>query len=178
MYLAFNAPHWPLHAKPEDIKKYENRYLSGWDEIRAQRYGKQLKLGLLDRSVKLTPRDNKIPAWSSLSAEEKKIWAKRMAIYAAQIDCMDQGIGRILDELKKAKMTENTLIVFLSDNGGCAESIERGQDTTLEALGSQQSYESYRINWANASNTPSNSINIMCMKAVFLRPSSPAGQMV
>jgi arylsulfatase A-like enzyme len=154
MYLAFNAPHWPLHAKPEDIKKYENRYLSGWDEIRVQRYEKQLKLGLFDRSVKLTPRDNQIPAWSSLSVEEKKLWARRMAIYAAQIDCMDQGIGRILDELKKGKMTENTLIVFLSDNGGCAESIERGVDKTLEGLGTQQSYQSYRINWANTSNTP------------------------
>jgi len=154
MYVAFNAPHWPLHAKPEDIKKYEDKYMSGWDEIRTQRYEKQLKLGLLDSSVKLSLPDNEIPDWSSLSMEEKRLWAKRMAIYAAQIDCMDQGIGRILKELKKRKMTKNTLIVFLSDNGGCAEDIDSGQDKTLEALGSQQSYQSYRVNWANTSNTP------------------------
>ncbi|QEH41789.1 arylsulfatase [Chitinophaga sp. XS-30] len=154
MYVAFNAPHWPLHAKPEDIKKYEDRYLAGWEEIRAQRYAKQLKLGLFDPSVKLSLKDNKIPDWNSLSAADKKLWAKRMAIYAAQIDCMDQGIGRILNELEKEKMTENTLIVFLSDNGGCAEDIERGEDKTLEGLGTAQSYQSYRINWANTSNTP------------------------
>ena len=154
MYVAFNAPHWPLHAKPEDIKKYENKYLVGWDEIRKQRYAKQLKLGLFDSSVKLSLKDNKIPDWNSLSAADKKLWAKRMAVYAAQIDCMDQGIGRILDQLKKEKMTENTLIVFLSDNGGCAEDIDGGQDKTLEGLGTAQSYQSYRINWANTSNTP------------------------
>ncbi len=154
MYVAFNAPHWPLHAKPEDIKKYENKYLSGWDEIRKERYEKQLKLGLLDHSVKLSPRDNQIPEWNTFSEEEKKLWAKRMAVYAAQIDCMDQGIGRILKELKKDKMTENTLIVFLSDNGACAENVDSGEDKSLEGLGTKQSFQSYRINWANTSNTP------------------------
>lgn len=153
MYVAYNAPHWPLHAKEKDIKKYENKYLIGWDKLREQRYRKQQKTGLLDASAKLNPRDADVPAWDSIPENEKLLWAKRMAVYAAQVDCLDQGVGRIIQALKKNNLFDNTLIIFISDNGGCAENISR-EDKTITALGTGNSYESYRINWANASNTP------------------------
>ncbi len=153
MYVAYNAPHWPLHAKEKDIKKYADKYLAGWDKLREQRYSKQQKTGLLDASAKLNPRDAEVPAWDDISKSEKLIWAKRMAVYAAQVDCLDQGVGRIVQALKKNNLFDNTLIIFLSDNGGCAEFISR-DNKTINALGSGDSYESYRINWANASNTP------------------------
>ncbi len=153
MYVAYNAPHWPLHAKEKDIKKYADKYLSGWDKLREQRYLKQQKTGLLDASAKLNPRDAEVPAWDDIPESEKLIWAKRMAVYAAQVDCLDQGVGRIVQALKKNNLFDNTLIIFISDNGGCAESISR-DDKSINALGTGDSYESYRINWANASNTP------------------------
>lgn len=153
MYVAYNAPHWPLHAKEKDIKKYADKYLSGWDKLREQRYRKQQKTGLLDASAKLNPRDAEVPAWDDIPESEKLIWAKRMAVYAAQVDCLDQGVGRIVQALKKNNLFDNTLIIFISDNGGCAESISR-DDKSINALGTGDSYESYRINWANASNTP------------------------
>ncbi|MBA3675609.1 MAG: sulfatase-like hydrolase/transferase [Chitinophagaceae bacterium] len=153
MYVAYNAPHWPLHAKDKDIKKYADIYSIGWDKLREQRYRKQQKTGLLEASAKLNPRDAEVPAWVSIPESEKEMWAKRMAVYAAQVDCLDQGVGRIIQALKKNNLFDNTLIIFISDNGGCAENISR-EDKTITALGTGNSYESYRINWANASNTP------------------------
>ena len=153
MYVAYNAPHWPLHAKDKDIKKYADKYSIGWDKLREQRYRKQQKTGLLEASAKLNQRDAELPAWDSIPESEKEMWAKRMAVYAAQVDCLDQGVGRIIQALKKNNLFDNTLIIFLSDNGGCAEFISRS-DKTINALGTEDSYESYRINWANASNTP------------------------
>jgi len=153
MYVAYNAPHWPLHAKEKDIQKYLDKYSSGWDKLREERYRKQQKIGIPGASAKLNPRDAEVPAWNSIPESEKMMWIKRMAVYAAQIDCMDQGIGRIIEALKKNNVFDNTLIVFLSDNGGCAEFISR-DDTSINALGTKASYESYRTNWANASNTP------------------------
>ncbi len=153
MYVAYNAPHWPLHAKEKDIKKYIDKYSIGWDKLRDQRYRKQQQTGLLESSAKLNPRDADVPAWDDIAGSEKKIWAKRMAVYAAQVDCLDQGVGRIVQALQKNNLFDNTLIIFLSDNGGCAEFISR-DDKTIDGLGTEESYESYRINWANASNTP------------------------
>lgn len=153
MYVAFTAAHWPLHAKPEDIKKYEGKYLTGWDNIRKTRYAKQQAMGLFDKSVKFNERDADVPAWESIPEGDRALWAKRMAIYAAQIDCMDQGVGRIIKALKETGQYDNTFIIFLSDNGACAEFIDRTKGP-IEELGTNKSYESYRINWANASNTP------------------------
>lgn len=153
MYVAYNAPHWPLQAKEKGIQKYIDKYSIGWDKLREERYSKQLKTGLLPASAKLNPRDAEVPAWDDIPEPEKKIWIKRMAVYAAQVDCLDQGVGRIIQALKKNNVYDNTLIIFLSDNGGCAEFISR-DDKTINALGTKDSWESYRINWANASNTP------------------------
>ncbi|MDQ7948194.1 MAG: arylsulfatase [Pedobacter sp.] len=153
LYVAYTAPHWPLHAKPQDIQKYMKIYEQGWDELRMSRYNRMIRLGILAPTTKLTKRTDTVPAWKTIPAAEKALWIKRMAIYAAQIDCMDQGIGRIMETLEKHRLTKNTLVIFMSDNGGCAETISN-TDKSIEALGTVDSFESYRTNWANLSNTP------------------------
>ncbi len=153
LYVAYTAPHWPLHAKEQDIEKYSKLYQQGWDSLRLKRYKKQIQLGVLDPSYALSPREDSVPAWKDIPASEKAIWVKRMAIYAAQVDCMDQGIGKIISTLKENKVLENTMVVFVSDNGGCAEYTST-MDNSIEKLGTDESYESYRGAWANLSNTP------------------------
>ncbi|NOZ62558.1 MAG: arylsulfatase [Calditrichaeota bacterium] len=150
LYTAFTAPHWPLHALKEDIEKYRDKYLDGWDVLREKRRERMISLGLIDEKWGLSKRDNRVPPWER--AEHKQWEAMRMAVYAAQIDRMDQGIGRILAELKRTGADKNTLIFFLSDNGGCAE-ILRGNSPEIMP-GGPDSYMSYGIGWANASNTP------------------------
>lgn len=153
LYLAFNAPHWPIHAKEKDINKYMSTYAMGWDKMREQRLAKQKKLGLFNSSLKLTQREEDIPAWDSIPENKRALWIKRMAAYAGAVDCIDQGVGRLIETLKKEKVYDNTLIVFMSDNGGCPEVISR-KDKSVAAYGGPDSFESYRSNWANASNTP------------------------
>lgn len=153
LYVAFTAPHWPLHAKKADIDKYIKLYEEGWDALREKRYRKQLHIGIIDNSYKLSERQDTVPAWKDIPQSEKALWVKRMAVYAAQVDCMDQGIGRIMETLKNNQLIENTVLIFMSDNGGCAEYLS-SLDTSMEKLGTDESYESYRGNWANLSNTP------------------------
>lgn len=165
LYVAYTAPHWPLHALPADIKKYEGVYDVGWDAIRAARLKRMTDIGLIDPSWKLTARDRRVPAWKD--AKDKAWEARRMAVYAAQIDRMDQGIGRIVAALETAGQADNTLILFLADNGGCAEVTGKsgrfateGQDisrwgTRPEVMpGGPETFQSYGPPWANASNTP------------------------
>ena len=154
MYVAYTAPHWPLHALPEDIAKYKERYNVGWDKLRIERYTRMQKMGLIDNSMDLSPRDPKIPSWED--AENKELMALKMAVYAAQIDRMDQGIGKIIQKLKESGKYENTLIMFLSDNGGCAETGIYGTNFWENDIkpGSVDSYQSYGRGWANVSNTP------------------------
>ena len=121
LYVAHTAPHWPMHALPEDIKKYKGRYDEGWEKIRKTRYQKQLKLGLIKPKWKLSPRDAE--AWQDAKNKEWEI--RLMEVYAAMVDRMDQGLGRIINALEKRKMFENTLIIFIADNGGCAEGMGR-----------------------------------------------------
>lgn len=153
LYVAYTAPHWPLHAKEEDIQKYMKLYEQGWDALRKKRYKKQLQLGVVDKQYPLSLRHDTVPAWKDIPEADKQLWVKRMATYAAQVDCMDQGIGRIMEALKKNNLSENTMVVFLADNGGCAEYLNQ-LDSTLEKLGTDESYQSYRDPWANLSNTP------------------------
>ncbi|GAB3020205.1 hypothetical protein GCM10027051_26760 [Niabella terrae] len=152
MYVAYTSPHWPLHAPPEMIEKYKARYKKGWDAIRRDRFARQKAIGLFDSATVLSPRDSRVPAWESLSVAEQQEMDMRMAIYAAQIDIMDQGIGRIISSLKQNGQLDNTLIFFLSDNGACAEFISSGKSKAVD--GSENTFESYRINWANVSSTP------------------------
>jgi len=119
LYVPYTAPHWPMHALPEDIAKYKGRYDGGWDALRAERHRRMIKMGLVRKDSEITPRDEGVPAWAD--AKDKEWFARRMEVYAAMVDNLDQGVGRIIAELKKTGDFENTLIFFLADNGGCAE---------------------------------------------------------
>ena len=115
LYVAYVAPHWPLHAKERDIAKYRRKYLElGWDRCRRERFARQRALGLVDES-ELPPRDAAVTAWEE--AEHKAWEAERMAVYAAQVDCVDQNVGRILKTMEEVGCDENTVVMFLSDNG-------------------------------------------------------------
>ncbi len=157
LYLAYNAPHWPLHALPEDIEKYRGRYRQGWQALREERYKRLLQLGLISAEHPLSPPDENAAMWDKLDDETRDLMARKMAIYAAQIDRMDQGVGRVIDALKQKGVFENTLIMFLSDNGACHEGGPLGfdrRDGRGGELGSVESYQSYGLSWSNASNTP------------------------
>jgi len=169
LYLAYTAPHWPLHALPEDIDKYRGKYGMGWDTLREQRYQRMVDAGIIDPKWKLSPRDSEVPAWES--AENKEDWSLRMAVYAAMIDRMDQGIGRVLDTLKERGMEENTLVLFLADNGGCHEHLDKPKLHRPGALpGTHDSYLSYERPWANASNTPFRMFKHWCHEGGIATP--------
>jgi arylsulfatase len=158
LYLAYNAPHWPLQAHEEDIDKYRDRYSMGWDELRQQRYQRQTELGLIDPNWKLSPRDNQVPAWETLDAEQQSLESLRMAVYAAMVDRVDQNIGKLNDALKALSVDDNTLIMFLSDNGACQEGQKLGQpefrDPQLRNQEAGGKMANYGRPWANASSTP------------------------
>lgn len=156
LYLAFNAPHWPLHAREEDIKKFVGKYRMGWDKLRETRLAKQKKLGIVAKKVNLSVRDEKVRAWESLSEGDKTNLDYRMAVYAAQIHRMDYGIGKLISTLKRQGQFENTLIVFLSDNGACAEPYSELGGGGQEDINNPKvrGPVSYGTGWANASNTP------------------------
>ncbi len=150
LYVAFTSPHWPLHAWPEDIAKYKGKYMKGWDVLRTERHRREIELGVVDARWPLTPRDPAAPPWEEV--KEKEAADLRMAVYAAQIDRMDQNIGRILKKLDELGAAENTLVLFLADNGACAEQVNRGKAGVPP--GGADSFMSYGLPWANASNTP------------------------
>lgn len=152
LYLAYTAPHYPLHAPEEDVKKYEALYLKGWQRIRAERYAKQRSIGLIDQRYALF-EDPETPQWDTVS--DKKTWARKMAVYAAMVDRMDQNVGRLIDALKKNGQYENTFIVFISDNGGSAETVNmKLLNNPSTKVGERGSYYAYGQPWANVSNTP------------------------
>jgi len=176
-YVAYTAPHWPLHAHDEDIARYQGRFDAGWDTLRAERLERLVNSGLLDERWRLSERDPSQPPWTEA---ERKEWLLRcMEVYAAQVDRMDQGIGRIVRALEETGRLENTLIIFLADNGACAEDIPEG--VSIEELvnqlmiarshtrsgepvhignnpdimpGPENTYQSYGTAWANLSNAP------------------------
>ena len=154
LYLAYTAPHWPLHAWPEDIAKYKGKYLKGWDKLREERHERMIKMGLVSKKWKMTPRDS--ATWPWVEEKNKELLDLKMAVYAAQIERMDWGIGKVLEKIKDIGAEENTLVLFLADNGGCAEGGPIGFDNRKNGLppGGVDSYMSYGLSWANASNTP------------------------
>jgi arylsulfatase A-like enzyme len=156
LYLAYNAPHWPLHAKDEDIQKFVGKFTKGWDVLRRERFERQLKMGLFDANVQLTPRDERVRPWGEVSDEQKAESDYRMAVYAAQIYCVDYNIGKLVQYLKESNQFENTLIMFLSDNGACAEPYKEfgGGDISEINDPDKTGAVSYGIGWANLSNTP------------------------
>ena len=150
VHVCYTAPHYPLHAKAEDIAKYKGKYMIGWDELRRRRHARQIEQGLIDPKWTLPGRDRETPAWNE--EQNKEYEDLRMAVYAAMIDCMDRGIGRILDVLEEAGAAENTLVMFLSDNGGCAENP--GGTVPSRIPGPKEYYVACGRPWAYAQNTP------------------------
>jgi arylsulfatase len=156
LYVAFTAPHWPLHAHDQEIAKYRDKYLMGWDKLREQRFARQQASGLIPRSWKLSPRDPDVPAWDSLSKEKQQQSASLMSAYAAVIDRLDQNIGNLFQTIKKNNAWNNTLVLFLSDNGACAEGsvIGLGDPVKDRAPLTALKRPSYGKAWANVSTTP------------------------
>ncbi|RYF73389.1 MAG: arylsulfatase, partial [Cytophagaceae bacterium] len=156
LYLAYNAPHWPLQAKPTDIARFNDRYKVGWDVIRQERLARQEKMGLIDKGQSLSARDKRVRPWLSLSAGEQDSTAYRMAVYAAQISSLDENVGKLVASLKKRSQFDNTLILFLSDNGACAETYNELGSSPMSLINNPDfsGPASYGIGWANASNTP------------------------
>jgi len=182
LFVPYTAPHWPLQARPEDIEKYKGRFSDGWDKLREQRLKRMIASGIVQPDTKLTGRDSTQPAWEDTS---DKAWQeRRMEVYAAQVDSMDQGIGKILAAIENEEELDNTLVMFLSDNGASAEEIfetfypyekpagvglakpltcrAQTRDGRLMKHGNDPSvlpgdettFQSYGVAWANLSNAP------------------------
>lgn len=160
LYLAYTAPHWPLQALPEDIAKYRGKYDAGWDALRKERLTKQFKLGIITQAQAdaAAARDVEVPDWDNLTFEEKQLWKAKMEVYAAMLDRADQGIGKVLAKLKELKKDDNTLVIFISDNGAPAEDMahrdknQAGRNTG--PVGTAGSFESQGKPWSFVSNTP------------------------
>ena len=174
LYVAYTAPHWPLHAWPDDIARYLGQYRGGgWDAVRTARHEELKASGILSPKWPISPRDADAPPWTDI--EERDWQDLRMAVYAAQVDSMDRGVGVILDKLREQGLEDDTLVMFMSDNGGCAEFMKEdtwdpqpsrysiptadgrpirvGNTPTIEP-GPADTFTSYDLPWANASNTP------------------------
>ena len=173
-YIAFTAPHWPLHAWEDDIVKYEGNYMRGWDEVRGSRHEEQKSLGIVDAKWPISDRDDDAPPWEDV--ENKEYEDIRMAVYCAMIEQVDRGVGRVIQTLKKHGQFDNTVIMFLSDNGGCAELFQEDSDwpdpsqwatdLTLDGQqvrvgdipelrpGADTTFQAVELPWANVSNTP------------------------
>jgi arylsulfatase len=174
LYTAFNAPHWPLQAPEAAIAKFRERYKQGWDVMRSSRHARQVKSGLINAKWKVAGRDSRVPAWTRASFKEWEV--ERMAVYAAQVYLMDEGIGRMIKKLEQAGQFDNTLILFMADNGGnyeefgrmaanatrpifMREKTKKGEPVisgNIPAImpGPATTFQSYGGPWGNVSNTP------------------------
>ncbi|MFK7790547.1 MAG: arylsulfatase [Phycisphaeraceae bacterium] len=154
LYMAFNAPHYPLHCLEEDYRIYEDTYKPGWDAIRKARQAKQKQLNLFGKDyLTPAPRADHVVAWDTLTAEEKDWESQRMAAYAAMIHRLDIEIGRVIDHLRDSKMLDNTLVLFVSDNGACPFDRTKGRGLPLRPW-DPKSYWCYSPGWAHVGNTP------------------------
>ena len=172
-YLAFQAPHTPLQAKPVDLARYEGRYRAGWDATREARYERQRAMGLIESNAQLPPRNPGVPAWDELTSAHQALFAKYMEVYAALVDNVDQNVGRLIKFLEQSGQLDNTLIFISSDNGansiggptgvanlndrrqGIGEDAEVVQRLLAEGrIGSEETYLAYPTGWTQVSNTP------------------------
>lgn len=175
LYVAYTAPHDPIQAWPEDVEKYRGRYMEGWDELRRRRYDRLVEMGIIDSGSVLSERgvirdhqkqtskytssywndEGGILPWDEV--EGKEDWDLKMAVYAAMIDRVDRQIGRLMDKIRAMGEEENTLVLFLSDNGGSAEMNHHQQDRDhppIDPPGPMTAWHSVDAPWANLSNTP------------------------
>jgi len=165
LYLPYHAAHYPLQARPDDISKYRGKYLKGWDSLRLERYQRMQQMGVLPKNASLSPPEGNLNQfrgplvsdytnyylWEDLSAAKRDSLDLEMAVYAAMVDRMDQNIGRVLDWLEQNNKLENTLIMFLVDNGSCPFYANKVKNVQPGPAGS---YWSLRTSWANLGNTP------------------------
>ena len=164
-YAAFTAPHWPLHAPADEIDRYRDLYKAGWTEIRRRRHEKQLKLGLLDPRWPLSARDERVPDWAAAPNHEWQ--AARMAVHAAMVTRLDRNVGRIVEQVRRNGQLDNTVFLFLSDNGASAELLNQrragvwappdsgpGGNIPGEMPGPATTYQSFGPDWSHVSNTP------------------------
>lgn len=172
VYAAYTAPHWPLHARSADVERFRGRYLAGWDATRTDRHERAIELGVISPDWPISPRDSHVPPWDEIQHQQ---WEDaRMAVYAAMVHRMDHSIGRILDAIRDSGVEDKTLVVFLSDNGGCAEFLHEDLVAQVDLVvpetrdgrpvrigdhpeldpGADNTYMAYGVAWANVSNTP------------------------
>lgn len=174
LYLAYGATHSALQAPKEYVDKYRGKFDKGWDEIRREWFENQKRIGIVNENAELTDRNECVEAWDSLSADQKKAYARYMELFAGFLEHTDTQVGRLLDYLEEAELLEDTVIVFLSDNGASAEggqdghvNCHSGMDTrgsyphevaltlqNYENLGGYDTAPHYPVGWANAGNTP------------------------
>ena len=173
LYLAFQTPHGPLQAKPEDLARYKGRYDAGWDEMRQRRFERQRAADLIEPNAGFAPRNPDVPAWSDISPDERALLAHYMEIYGALVDNADQNVGRIVDFLRETGQLDNTIIMITSDNGANAVAGPKGvmnligrragavEDMALNQrlfkenkVGTQDTYVCYPTGWTQVSNTP------------------------
>lgn len=160
-YLAFTAPHWPLQAPQDVIAKYEERYKAGYEPIRQARIDKQKAIGLLPKDFQPARAQTLFPAWRRLTPQQQAQEARRMATYAAMVDIMDRNIGKVVAQLKASGEYDNTVILFISDNGAEGANMDNRdvsipRDNRLANIGQPNSYVSYGPNWAQVSALPFN----------------------
>lgn len=155
LYVAFYAPHFPLQAPAKTIKKYRRRYLAGWDHLRRERFENQMRLGIISASAELSARPADVPAWETLSEKQCDESDLRMACYAAQVETLDAGVGRLLDAIEQSGRSKNTLVIFLSDNGAASSGGPFGAGPTEKVGGPDAPIRTtYGKGWATLSNTP------------------------
>ena len=173
LYYATGTAHAPHHAPKEWIAKYKGQFDQGWDKVREETLARQIKLGIVPANTQLTKRPDQIPAWDSLSADQKRLYARMMEVYAGALSYADNQIGRLLDELKESGQLENTLVIYImGDNGASAEGSMQGTTNEVatagnglteslpyllsmtDQLGGPTAYNHYPVGWAHAMDTP------------------------
>ena len=159
-YLSYTAPHWPLQAPQDLVDKYHGRYDQGWDQLRTQRIERMLALGLLDRRHHWREPPN-YARWADLSDDERRVESRKMEVYAAMVDRLDQGVARVLQKLRDLNELDRTLIIFLSDNGPEAKELDKAPDfgphvrkfnNSLESIGTRESFTFLGPGWSSVSN--------------------------
>ncbi len=166
VHVCYTAAHSPLHAKPDDIAKYRGRYRAGWDKLRRERFARQQQLGIFGPEFQLAVGEPEFPPWLDEPLQE---WnAELMAVYAAMVDCVDQNIGRLLQTLDDLGSAENTVVLVLNDNGGCAS--QAGGDDSTNIAGPKEHYVSCGAGWAHVQNTPLRRYKAWCHEGGIATP--------
>jgi arylsulfatase len=188
-YLTYTAPHWPLQVTPDYIDRYKGRYGMGYDSLRVIRFNRQKAMGIIPSSMVLRPRNPNIKPWLELSAEQKRTESRKMEIYAAMVENLDAHVGVLLKFLKDSKQLDNTIIVFMSDNGaaggdwynlpeGNGPFLRAKYDNRYENMGTAGSFVSYNKQWAQAGSAPFKLFKSFATQGGIVCPLIIAGKMV